>query len=629
MSYIKIVLGGVENTFSENINLKNLKYSGSLKEGEKQDIFTMSGTILFYGTDFKRIVNDFLPYIPYRDVHLYNDLDILQGIGTISFQEGFDYDKCIADLKVISNDKYEKIYKNIGTEYNYLGKGLTKKQLGVTTERYTLEFSQYPFQENNNLGSIWYNLNAPIYVGYENPTVIPYTPTTDYCIYARQVYIANAIEIDLMVGKNGWELKNGTTNVLIRDWSYNFVSPVISDFYDDTIIKLIPYSSTIVDPIELQDIIEPINSQVYAPDGYFPNTIETGFSTYTNIGLQVDNNQTPKLGVAVYLQNSSYYPSNYHGFTDFYILGDVIEYLLSEIDPSILVYKTGISFFWWWDETPFKYMRIIDIASLLVQINGATYIPSFIVKLSLKSILDWLKNDFGADWYIDVNNVFIIKQFKNFTKDVSTLKNHDLTNINGFNVSENCSDIQYNNSKRYDRIVKKTTAGSIDFVGQDIVFPNISEVKPKTDINETFYVDISDIVNFPSRYNEQSQNQFCVVCVSNQGFWLYTPIKESVGAISGKSYPNADLSIGNLQENLYLSRMSDTLVEINGVERTIGPEYLEKFREIKQDFFVPCRDFLNDFNLTQFVKTDLSDSCEIISIDYLHEFDKVQMKLKY
>jgi hypothetical protein len=630
MSYI-IIDTGIREKFSEFTNLKNLKCSLSLKEGQKQDILTMSGTISFYSTDFKRVLHYLNVGIYSLVFELFNDLDISQGTGLILFQEGYDFANCIAELKVVSKAKYEKIYKNIATEFNFLEGNLPKKAFEVTTEIFKLEFSQNPFQENGGIGSLWYDLGYPIYISYSNPIVPPYEVTTNFHLYARQSYQATTAEVKNLVGTSGWQLKDGTTHTLIRDWVGYFDAPDITttNIYEDTIIKLSKYTG--YTGIELQDIIEPINSQVLSPDTnvQFPNTIEDGFSTYTNIGLQVNNNGAYKYGVGVYLNNSYYYPSTYHYFTNAYILGDVIKWLIGQIDDSILVYESGISFFWLWDSNiEFKYLRIIDLASLLVQINGSTYTPSFIVKLSLQSILDWLKNDFGADWYIeDVSNLFIIKQFKNFTKEVSSLKNHDLTNINGFNISEDCSDIIFNNSNRYDRIVKKTTAGGIDFVGKDIVFSSISEVNIKTDINEIFYVDLTDIINFPSRYNEQSQNQFCVVCL-NEGV-PYGVVKSGVGILSGKTLPNIHLSISWLQENLYFSRMSDNTVMINGYTKNIGDEYLEKFREIKQEFFVPCRDFLNDFNLTQYVKTDLSDNCEIISIDYLHEFDKVLMKLKY
>lgn len=712
MSYIIVGSDTIYETFTD---LTKLKCQRGLKDDEKQDIHELSGSISFFGTDYDMIRVKYDAGQLFTSVDFYNDIDILQGSGVIEIQGTYNEDEKIATLNVIPSDKYDLIWKNFNTEYNILDSVYAKFNVISSVERAKLEFKLNAFTENDGLGSA---------VG---------SVLTNY--YARQSYEATDLEVTILTGRDGWELKDGTTNTLIRDW--------VGIFNEITLDNLI-----------FQGSGGTINEQ--QPD----TTAYLSLYTYIEGGLCLDNN--------------NYYGTGTITYSNFMFVKDVIKHILGKIDSSItFVNELGVtgSFGFLMSNPEFKNLGIIDIASVLTQNGTAKTYPSSIANLTFEKITKLLKEYFGADWYLDENKVFYLKQYTDFTSAVSTLKSHDLTNINGFNYSENVKQYKTDNSKRYDRISTKTTSGLLDFIGVDMVFPNISNVNNKIINVDSFFFDINDICNYPQRYDENSQNQFFIAALDTSfnenlitsienstdepcdsiggtatiggeqyirdgsymelsdigatvegNIWTnafsasagdvfsiyyylnnppdytvtnfliflvisddlninigtivtalpvtngsnavtviapitsnkykiyfraiintspnfdittfrvwnnnYYKIRKSTGALTLKTdISNVALSTANMQDAGFYSRMSDTDVTINNVDVTISSAYLEKFKKLDA-ITIPCRDFYNDIDVTQYVKTDLSDTCEIETAEYDAENNTMTLNLK-
>lgn len=718
MSYIIV---NSTDTYSDYIDLKNLKINRSLKEGEKQDLHEVSGSITFFGLDYDRIYTIYTAGTLFIDFDAYNDLDIIQGSGQLEIQGIYDEDKKVCTLSVINNDKYQEIWKNYGTDYNILENNADIINVFAITQKAKLEFKATLFTENDGLGSVFYINSAPY--------------------YARQNYEATDLEVSILTNRDGWQLKDGTTNTLIRDWTGVF--PAMTDD------KLIFFGTGGV-----------INDQL--PD----NTAYLSAYTYITGGLCINNNL--------------YYGGTYVFYSNFVFVKDVIKYLFSQIDATVTFVEDGTdtdSFGFLNKYTQFNYLAICDIASVLTQNGQSKTFPSSIANLSLEKLMTLFKEYFGAYWYIDSSKVFYLKQFTDFTLTASVLPKHDLTNLYGFNFSENVKRYKINNSQRYDRIITKTTSGLIDFIGVDMVFPNIKTTNAKAINIESFFFDINDIANYPSRYNENSIDQFFMAClntaftqnvvyffensgtfpcttgnglalaageiifstdatyleITNLGtttpaatanIWTnafsavagdslsiyynltnrpdpatssflimlviaddldvntgqivaylsmdegansdvitapitsnkyriyffsipfdaapsfdidtfrvyndnYYQIRQGTGALTLKTnISNVELSTANMQDEGFYSQMSDTNVTINNINVDISTDYLNKFKEL-DEITIPCQDFVNDFNLTDYVNADISADCEIENIDYDIINNKATIKLKF
>jgi hypothetical protein len=83
-----------------------------------------------------------------------------------------------------------------------------------------------------------------------------------------------------------------------------------------------------------------------------------------------------------------------------------------------------------------------------------------------------------------------------------------------------------------------------------------------------------------------------------------------------------------LQNDLFLSQLSDNLININGTEQTVLNDYLGKFKDLDIIENIPCQDFIDDYDFNQYVKTDISEFAEIEELEYNNEFNTINFKLK-
>ncbi|MDX5586490.1 MAG: hypothetical protein QNK20_16510 [Aureibaculum sp.] len=192
----------------------------------------------------------------------------------------------------------------------------------------------------------------------------------------------------------------------------------------------------------------------------------------------------------------------------------VIEYIVNQLDPTILFDTSGTAtdsyyYFKTYEKggvTVLDNLLIDSMSNAMLNDNNTQKSDAATVcNISLKTITDYLKDIMKIYWKLEerVDGVYFV--FVHF-KDVSFTSGIDLTNYEGEDWTENKSEYDYQSVKKYSRLKRSMTAGEEDFLGVDMVFPELSNIFPKTEENNisSIYTDVVDMFNNKDRYPRDS-----------------------------------------------------------------------------------------------------------------------------
>lgn len=433
-----------------------------------------SGNLIFSGDDYTLLKSLQTTYtILYS--YIYCD-GVLQVEGYLNLNGKYDDDKKICEISFEVEDKYSSILRDYDKEFNIVN--LTKYKIKSDYYQRKLEFTdEFVTPVVDTQCFIIFNNN------WSNIGIEPW----HWQIYAREVFECNTIDEALaLVDTDGWEIKNGFTKTLVRPWNYAY--PI----YFDPVQTLFDYTKLILNYLPLS-----INEQ------YPDSTVN--LSDYTCIS----KNGT----VVVLLKNSDLYSQPYFEYTRNIKLKDVIQHILSQYN----VHFDTESFTYFDTNDRLNNIFISNITDFILTndlIDGRIRekdTAAAISNISLKQIFGMLSELMSIYWYLDDNNYFRLIHLSEVAATANTKPAHITNNYLGINWSVNKNVYNVNKDKLYSKIKRNIIAGTTDFIGVDIRFPNIIEEKIKEiSVNDWFF-DVDDIQRNPSKYPDTSNNQYVML----------------------------------------------------------------------------------------------------------------------
>lgn len=179
-------------------------------------------------------------------------------------------------------------------------------------------------------------------------------------------------------------------------------------------------------------------------------------------------------------------------------------------------------------------------------------------ELSFETLDFFLKNKFSIYWRI-VNNEFQFVWLPDITfaeADYTLLPFHDLTNLYNINFAKNKDKINYLQIEKFKRIKREVTAGNVDFIGADIVFPNIAETQPKEVSLLNIHTDIDYAMDIPADFPTNTNKQFFLLSCEN------TSVKQTVDGAVNSNFNEYSFLDGALGLESYASGLN-YFAEIN------------------------------------------------------------------
>jgi hypothetical protein len=459
------------------IDLSGVSIKRELEDNQIFDRASLTGTITFFSTSYDILYNLMTGGDITATLQILNQYGTTEANGFIDLQGEYDEKKKVCKLKVFNDDKYTKLLKDYDVKKNVFEYDIDNTSIFIDFERLKLEFSQTKFTENDGLGSLWYDRGVPLISGAAN-----------FVLYARQSYTATATEVSVLTGRDGWELKDSTSNTLIRDWV---------GIYDQ--INVLDESTYFVLSPVFPGTPPTINDQ-------FPDST-LYLSRFTEAG-----NQSGGVNIRyIRLKNDVYYGSGNVMYSSAKSLKDIIEEIVTDIDNTV---NFDVDSFGAFDSgyTGLDDLFMIPLPDfILTELGTAKTYPSVYSEISLQTIFDFLRDRFGIFWYLDASNNFRLEFFKDITYSVSTLPAHNLTTYQSINWSEDNFAYNIDNKDKADRWRYEDSAGNLDFIGTDVVFTNVENKNTKIISNTQIFVDVNDIINSGSKYSDNSRDQFVLI----------------------------------------------------------------------------------------------------------------------
>ena len=458
MSYYKLKYDLGAPTFFNFVDFSEVTMKRQIVENEVYDRFILDGNFTFFGDDFDIIYNarnqSRIPVELYKNNNLQvNGWLILNGKDV-----EFDVSYKKASLSFETNDQYTELIKNIDVESNIADITDIKKVKSSYADS-KLEFNNVAFTENSGLGSIFYQ-NLPLFTIYARESITNLTTT----------------QVNQFINRLGWQLKDGTTNTIIRDWTYAFDTPIPKDFW-------VFYSL----------------GEAFSVNEQYPNNnvFLSDFTLLDNINPGPDN--------WLALNNKLYYSDNNIVYSQTRKLTDIIELCLNTADANLTFN---------YNNAPILTELLIGITSdmqLINELPPSNYTK--VSKLSVKELLDYLKTEFYI--YYKISNTKEVTFYYKpdlYSLAVSSLPEHESTNFKGINWTEYKNKFVLVNSEKFRTHKRVKQAIYNDFVGVDAIHYNINNNSLKEIVNTKFIHDIQGFEDEPDKFNISSSNFITLQC---------------------------------------------------------------------------------------------------------------------
>ncbi len=268
---------------------------------------------------------------------------------------------------------------------------------------------------------------------------------------------------------------------------------------------------------------------------------------------------------------------------------EVVKFIVNTLDPSIKFDSSPTSFnsfnyfisFTKGSYRPLANLFLDSMSNAILLDSGAEKTnEASICNFSLKRLTDYLKINYKIYWKIDTRidgNYFRFIHYSEILRSVAI----DLTNYLGIDWTANKSEFKFIQKDKFSRIKRVNTAGNIDFLGSDMIFPNLTGIFPEVnEINQTdVFTDVLDMFYTKSRYPGDSLNQIALYACDNPvlGSNLITGVITG-GTFDVLTYIGTDLVCENIgvpnafTTNFILTTGNPTLLISFFFEQTVGTE---------------------------------------------------------
>ncbi len=573
------------NRFAEQIDLSGCSIKQELVDNEMFYRYKLDGNLIFWGADY----NDLLTFIGFNVgqfvlVHVYqNNTKLFETYIDIK-NVSINYDSKLITCKTgETNDIYHQILKDIDKEQSIFLE--SKQTIKVQKETKRLYLYEYPVDSADIFFTYTYNTYSRV-------------------IWARQeIYTYTESEKNAYLAA-GWSIDG---LILVKSWTPDFPAPISGDFYTSfettnfyTLNRNYQYAAINYPNSETGNYLSALND--YTGMFYFlvTDSLDPNYNKYGYVNLINENYYN--LSDVFYT-----YTSRACSFTS------VLLKFFAAINPNIdsLQFVNIESF-----NSNLSNMFLITMSDFVLSETGEVKSnPSTNSKLTLKKILQFLKDFFNYYWYLEIYDhgpvnkwrVYLVHYSEIYERGNTSHLGNNTIMYKGFNFTEGNNIINYDYSKKYSKIKRNSISTDVDFLGSDIEFSFVQLDNVLSIDNNVFFTDLNDIYLRKGSYNSDSIEQF-VVCACNSN----NEVIFGTGAISGAQKLNVDLSIANL-DNVFAANFSDNYVLLNNQSYSPPSNRLAKNNELNQ-FDLPIKNLLNDINCNEYFITSHSDYCILKSL---------------
>lgn len=421
-----------------------------------------NGNLKFYDDDFTAL-RTLAVSQSQLDMRIYYDGDYWQFL--LNTNGLYDDDEKIVELDFESNDEYAKLIANVQTEINILS---VSPIVEVTVNNYidVLFFSL----TNISQSSAFYTLGS------------------GQVIYARQQRRVRYPEYNTLVGTSGWTLitdYGDGTYLIARNWTYEFSSPSASDF------------NQLLDTYSVFDasLDYDINNELLIFD-LADNTFKYQiFLSFAAPGTY-------------YFIKKSYFGADVITYTRGRLLTDVIEYIVGEMDSSILFDNDSFTYFD--DNDDLANLIVMSLSDSVLASGVEKSNPATVCNFTFEKLFNWLREKVKIYYYLEYlsgSYYFRIVHVSEISQTAGTGAN-DLTTYQSINWTEHKNKYKINNESKYYRKHRSGIYGLFDFYGFDIIIPDFEKSFPIIEFpDQDIFTDTSDIINFGDKYPGESTSQ--------------------------------------------------------------------------------------------------------------------------
>lgn len=456
---------GSTRSFDSDLKIARDKFDGQL-------IFKDSDYDTIYGFSITNLEKLYFRFQIDSGIYHYGYLNLKGTYNTI-------VKECSLTLEIY--DRYSKLLSYQDVNYDII-KGIAGTD--IVACRVESEWNLLEFSVNVSLPqmSLWkqYQIGGDV---------------TQTNIYAREKAVFKNALADELIEAGSWYLLTTNTDgtkTLIRDWT-------ISGDYNPSPVVTVDYTFF----VSWTGDFPAVNALFYG------NSTDTGF---IDVLLQYAGTDVYGRKIGVWYEN--YYGNKSFLYTRLRRLDTVIQWLIEQSDNTILFNSNSFKYFN--DNEDLANILIAGITDIILNPTKTAQQdePSTRGLLSFKSVMDCFNGyPFQIYWYIDNNNYFRMRHITEIQYTLGADPQYDLQTYKGKDWSIDKGTFNYDDSKRFGKLVLKNTAQNTDFQDKTITISSLKEIFKNSleKTFQTFYFDIWDIQNFPSRYPNESTEQFALL----------------------------------------------------------------------------------------------------------------------
>ncbi|MBE9489023.1 MAG: hypothetical protein IMY67_01895 [Bacteroidetes bacterium] len=590
---IKIKIYNGTTFVSLDCDTSKLRDSTVRNPGELFGRLKFSGSITVFNNSYDLVDTIIASEGTLANIELYLGGEIF--LGTIDLEQNDNVDFRYKDLEIKVTDAYSEIDKYQNTEYNYLQVEEKAEAIFVYTgagnyETIGMEASTL------HVGFVFPVFESPSYTHYMSH-LAGFEPTFDVpSVHASYGLTSATYVLENVINKviSAPSLTGDATIRHIFEWKREVSNGIYSGS------TKIPPSGTgwvFIEDVQLGNLTIPKFGR--------PQTVTWLNEDYSNF----ENTRLTNVNCVSSFAEVEAVGHTY-SFPRWRFLKDVIKYVFNQMDSRIMFDDTGTStdsfnfcdtytsVDWKYDavgtiypntsyDTPFKWLAIMPMANAIPEQGGTQKSDAQRISyITWNSIVVMLYN-MGFAYYIELRlgvPFFVLTHKVNVNNLLSPL------NLSSFN-SNNYTDLKLNTqiqSPEFNIILNKETARNFEFIGTDMIFPNLNIDSQKEYVSDKFEKDLFSIrTDGGDIYDDNGNKQNALLALqpyltSASGSSAYI-VRFPDGEISKKPALNAELAWSYISKHL-LSELPSKNATVNGGEITIDNKRLKKRKSVNLDF---------------------------------------------
>jgi len=580
-------------------DVSGLNFSKEKEEDEILDRFVISGNLIFIDKldVVKNLTRKFTNIRFYRNGYLI-------GKGSFNLFQNIDFDYKRYTFKITATDEYSKIIDNKEEKYNILNSAHLPayQNLEYIADSIEYEYRTVTYDRHltfdYNLGNYEYAFDITRLDAFFVGSEIDPTEWTNLSSSFNVIDYVNCLAMIFTI--------RGTGNFIreVKISIYNADTPIVPGgagwyFAEDVYISGIKYPKY-ARALQVADVNvfsgDPIVYQGCSRDATLINP------NYTN------NLSIPTASPITYV------------YDRIRRVDTIIEYIIGEIDDSILFDNTGTdtdSFYGfkyfegesittygdteYTSNKPFENLLIMQITDFMLTDGGAVT-TEFATRgmLNFNSLMSKLKF-YGFYWFLEYRDG-LGYFFKLLHKtQISKVEPNPLS----YSYFQRKRQYEYNEFK-YSNLKNGQICNSVDFIGTNALFTNVIEKRDFEVADNNIFTDINDInIRKGDIYSRDSIIDFVFIsAITVKGttpLLDYFTVRKATGLITNIKTNNSELGFANITENL-ICELPDATCEVNNKTIEIDIKRIKKRKKITLN--IPIKKSINlDFDFDKYVLT--------------------------